>query len=178
MKQNNLLVLLILILCCSSCKRQDLFLPLYNDINSSPYGSLAVLKCKGGQKYKGELIAQADGMVYLLSVSNPNRLITVPISVISEYNLKFARSKRYYKKWMKLGYISLSHGWFSVITIIPNLIVPSSLNRAEKREYSIKHSMEDPLLMDVDHPELINRFCRFPQGVPIGIDLLNIKPIE
>ncbi len=178
MKQNKLLVLLILILCCSSCKRQEQFLAPYDDINSSPYGSLAKLKCKDGITYKGELIALADGKVYLLSVANNNKLLPVPISEITEYNLKFARSKKNYKNWMTLGFTSLSHGWFSIITIIPNLVIPSSLSKAEQKEYSVKHSMKDPLLLDVDHPEIINRFCRFPQGVPEGVDLRDIKPID
>ena len=79
---------------------------------------------------------------------------------------------------MTLGFTSLSHGWFSIITIIPNLVIPSSLSKAEQKEYSVKHSMKDPLLLDIDHPEIINRFCRFPQGVPEGVDLRDLKPID
>ena len=176
MRQNNILALLILILCCSSCKRYEK-LPLYDDVNSSPYGSLAILKCKR-VTYKGELIARKNDDLYLLSADNDNRLLKLSIHDILSYKLKFAKSKKNYKEWMALGLTSLTHGWFGFITIIPNLVVPSSMAKAEEKDYSIRHSIDDPLPMDEFHFDIINRFCRYPQGIPAGVDLLDISLVE
>lgn len=149
----------------SSCYSPK-YLPSSGKIDVNEYGSYIKLTDKTASIIDGELIAIDSNKIIVLTEYTKN-CITVPVSKVEQFSLKYANPKHY--GWTIPSGIGLPliHGLFAVFTIPVHLIVTISVTVGGENafKYSDKNMTYDKLKM----------FARFPQGVPPNIDLASIK---
>lgn len=150
-----LFVFLLVLAGCLSAR----YLPYYQDLGSNPYGSYIKIKDSENSYFTGELISVTDtGLIILAEQDTASSIRIIPKQEIKKYYVTYAR---------KSGsrsipfVISFLHGWFFLITQIINIAASEGANF----NYTDK---------SLPYPEL-NKFARFPQGIPENINPLTIK---
>jgi len=92
--------------------------------------------------------------------------VTVPISEIERFKLRYAKSQKY--GWLIPAYTlsTMTHGILLIFSATVNLIVTTSVTASGDRayKYSNKNFTYDQLKM----------FSRFPQGIPENIDRIRL----
>lgn len=165
----NLLALLIFWVLCSSCSSvRPEYLRTPTEVDQGTNGSFIKVYGKSDRVLKGELIAIDDYHVYILDQKT---------NVCTKLNLEYARRfKIYYAKTSNYAWTvpvftlsSLWGGFFAVLTLPLNLAVTSFITAGGKRAYRYT---DNNLILDD-----LRMFARFPQGIPPGIDLIDIKPL-
>lgn len=118
--------------------------------------------------YKGELICVDSTNLYLLHKDNEHAVIsTVQLTTISQFSLKYAREKNIVWTIPVYSLATISHGWFLVFTFPINLITTAVLASKSNKDYRFTNKN-----FSVDE---LYKFARFPQGLPDGIDLTELK---
>lgn len=141
-------------------------MPTSDKIDVNQYGSYIKIISGSNSKIDGELIA-IDSHKIIVLTADSNKCSTVFISDVKKFQLKYAKPKHYGHTIPVFLLSTISHGLGSIITFPVNLIVIVSVTAAGNRAfvYSDKRMTFS----------LLNMFARFPQGIPPGVDLVNIK---
>ncbi len=162
----NLLGLLIIPF--SSCTPK--YLPSSSQIDINEYGSyieITLLKGKQAKTYiDGELIAIDSSTIVLLE-EKTRKCETVLVSDIKHFELRYAKPKRYYWTIPICAAYPLIHGFYAALTIPIHLIVTTIVTATG--EAAFKYRDEGITY------ENLRMFARFPQGIPPGVELADIK---
>ncbi len=152
-----------------SCTTTKYFLPEFDKIGVSEYGSFIQILQHDGKKIEGELLAVEEHSIIVLASSAfaSDTSIRVAVNKISKFKLRYAQPKHY--GWTIPAYtiVCLSHGFWAALTIPVNLITTISVTVAGENAYTYdgkKISYEG-----------LKMFARFPQGIPPNVKLTSIK---
>ena len=142
------------------------YLPNVKDIDVNPYGSYIVIYQKTGVPVKGELLAiDNNKLIVLLSSFGVNNHISIPVNDIRKFTLHYAQPKNYGWAIPVYTIATLTHGFYAALTLPVNLIVTISVAGVKAFTYNNKNiSLQN-----------IKMFARFPQGLPPGVELSEIK---
>lgn len=153
---------------CASPK----YLPAYDAVDMSEYGSRITVEKTAGQEIKGELIAIDSNSLIILADSNyikrmNSTIIIIPRDEVQKFRLRYARSKNFGWTIPFFGLATFSHGYYLVISAPVNLIITTAITvaTASQFEYNEKEMTWERLKM----------FARFPQGIPPGINVNSLK---
>jgi hypothetical protein len=121
----------------------------------------------------GELIALSSDSIYILeglypAVGKGSGCISIAKSAIFAYDLYYAKPGIDQSTTTIVGSIfSVTHGLLGVISFPINIIVTSAVNR----------SIESGSISNETNIELeeLNKFARFPRGIPQGVELSRIE---
>ena len=147
---------------CSSQKK----LPTHQQIGTHPYGAYIVAVQISTHETKGELIAVDSNQLIILQ-KHSETCVAIPLNQITVYKIRYARSNN--KAWI-IPFFTLStviHGFIAIITAPLNLIVTSAVIINDRNELSYTHK-------NISYEQL-KMFARFPQGIPDGVKLEDIK---
>jgi hypothetical protein len=160
--KNKVIILMIFAALSSQCTTPK-YLPSSDKIDINTYGSYIYIHHKFGANVKGELISVDSSKLVVLT---KNRAVTVPISEISSFTLKFARSKNYGYTVPLYTLATVSHGLFLIFSAPVNLIVTFLVSVRSQRAFSYSQR-------EISYDKL-KMFARFPQGLPPDIDMTKI----
>ncbi len=171
MKIKILAIIILSITILGSCSAPAK-LPQSEEIHLNPYGALINIRLKSprtniGYYLGGELIAVEESSIIIVTHLNKmDQTISIPIDNIKSYTLKVA-DNRY--KWMvpTTTAMSILHGWFLIITLPTNLAVSISTSASHAKAFKYNDR-------NLPYPRL-RMFARFPQGLPQGMELSQIK---
>jgi hypothetical protein len=163
MKTNCLLVVLGIISIFSSCQTQyTKYLPSPETIDVNPYGAYISLRLKNKQLLKGELIALDTSSLIVLDQMS-KKCVFVSMQDIEKFELKYANHKDYGGAIPLSGLVTLTHGYWLLITLPVNLIVTVSVSQSSRHAFSY-NKQTIPLSQ-------LQMFARFPQGIPPGVEV-------
>jgi hypothetical protein len=151
---------------CSSPK----YLPSVEEIDINQYGSHIRIYNNTDGIVRGELVAIDTSKIVVLTEPdkvNISKCVIVPVNEVNRFKLQFARQKHYGWTIPLYGLATISHGYFSIFTAPANLLVTISVTGSGENSftYSDKNMTFKQLKM----------FARFPQGIPPGVDIADIK---
>jgi len=163
---------------CATSYAPDNWLPNTDQIEREAYGGWLTLYCNEDsvatsekeQIMMGEFIACDSTMVFLLSGED---LIIIYKENIVESILELDdKNTGEYAAWTALGTLStISHGYYAGISFPLWLIVGISASSGE----SLRDRYVEELPADT-YWEEVQKFARFPQGIPPNLDLNELKP--
>ena len=143
----------------------------------SPHGSYLTVKVNpninntgtnNGTSFKGELIQIDDINLYLLTENKEKKEITtISLGDIKKYSLRYARAKSYGWTIPLYTAFTLSHGLFLIFTLPINLIATTWIFVNANNDYLFTSK-------DLKIEELY-KYARFPQGLPEGVSLEELK---
>jgi len=167
----NIIISLIITaaLICSSCSTAA-FLPTTSRIVDNQYGSYIDVQLIDTRSLKGELIAVTPNVLYVLrNDEDSERLDSATLDQIKNFSIRYAKSKVANYGWMipVSAAITLTHGFFLLLSMPINLITTSIVTITAGDSYVIKKK-------DISWYNL-NKFARFPQGIPDNVRLEDIK---
>lgn len=123
---------------------------------------------KYGTSVEGELILIDDVNLYLLTEEKETKEIrTISLTDIKKYSLRYARAKSHAWTIPVYTFFTLSHGLFLVFTFPINLIATTWIFVNANNDYRFTNK-------DLKIEELY-KYARFPQGLPDGISLDDLK---
>lgn len=156
---------LMLVLVLSSCAPPR-YLDKVKESHLSQYGGYITLFNNDGIKMTGELIAvSAEKMVlYSLEVGE---CYEVPTSSVRRYEIIFAAPEKYGWAIPTSAALTLSHGFFAILTMPINLLTTTIVSISANQSTRLTHN-------DLTLNEL-KMYARFPQGIPEGVELDEIK---
>ena len=124
------------------------------------------LTVRGVRNVKGELIAVSEEYIYVLRSKEGNKQVdSVNVKLVRDYDCRFAQPKGFGWTIPVFTLATISHGWFAFITMPINFISAVIINNGPDYDYSQRK-------LPID---LLNRYARFPQGLPPGIDLKELE---
>jgi len=160
----------LLIVLFSACKTNKLLPePQYYSVN--PYGTLISFKDKiKGEKIKGELIDAGEHSFKVLAKEGLREYkpedVTDMILLISRTSGKTDMIKI----WGILNpFTTIAHGFYLILSLPVNIAISAStIAISEKAYYFIP-------LENYDYMIFLHKFARYPQGMPEGIIIKNIR---
>lgn len=173
MKYKTLLIALVFLSSCAVPRG----IPTPTTFKSNVNGAKIYLypKRSSAKKVEGEIIAVKDSRIYVLENEikfvNSNytlvhNLTIVDPKAIRSGHIVLARlADSQFKSADLIGLMTISHGWFAPITILLNI---GGIRSVKKATYRMK------IGRDVYWNE-VHKFARFPQGLPPGIELDQLK---
>ena len=178
-KYSVLYIALLFFYGCATSYAPDNWLPNTDQIQKEAYGgwlTLYISDYSGTENYgtpaitSGEFISSDSNNVYLLTVDN---LLTINKSEIQEAILELDdKNTGEYAIWTTLGTLStLSHGMFLTVSAPLWIIVGSSAASGESLRDRYVEELPAAIYWDK-----VQKFARFPQGIPPDLDLKELKP--
>ena len=167
--KNRIIIFMLFSIVFLAC-RTPAYLPSSEAIDTNFYGSHIKLFNKTGSSLQGELIAIDSSDVYVLmddELQHSQKFAKISLQEVKYFNLKYARSKHYWWTIPTFTLITGFHGWWALLSAPLNFI--STLTVSIGSEKSFKYSERNMSF------EKLKMFARFPQGIPIGIDLSRLK---
>ncbi|QNH62956.1 hypothetical protein [Hymenobacter sediminicola] len=168
--QKALLVLLLAPCLLAGC-RVNKAVPLARELPESPRGvELIQLDKRKTPLQQGELLALTPDTAYVLTTQG--HVLHIPKTAIETAQLNIALTSNQpasLRAWAGLtNLLTLSHGLFMVFTLPLNIGITSAVGTGAGRAYQ------------VDYPQQINweemnKFARFPQGLPRGVPLSQLR---
>lgn len=154
-----------LIFILSSCS-SPIYLPSSNKINVNEHGSFIRINSQTKSSIEGELISIDSNTIIILS-EKKNQCEKIFLKDVKRFKLRYARPKHYGWTIPSIIILPFIHGYYSAITIPVNLIVTILVTSSGEIAftYNNKNISFDKLKM----------FARFPQGLPLNIDIAGIK---
>lgn len=162
---NKLFILGLSIIAFGSCATPK-YLPSSSKIDINVYGAFVNVKHNNSQNIKGELIAIDSNNITILSQKS-NVCVQFPIRDIKRFKLRFAKSPQYGWLIPVLSATTISHGFYSILSLPINLIVTISVNASGQKAF--KFSNKNMSF------EMMKMYARFPQGIPENIEVSSIK---
>lgn len=163
--KTNIALIGLLIVFFNSCTSSR-YLPSSDKIDVNEYGSYIKIIHKTAPNIDGELIAIDSNKIVVLT-EETKKCMTVSVSDVKHFKVRYAKPKHY--GWSIPAFLvyPFIHGLYSIITMPIHLIVTISVTASGERAfmYSDKNMTFEKLKM----------FARFPQGIPLNIDLASIK---
>ena len=156
---------LIAVLSLFGCKTAG-YLPDSTEIGKSTHGAYIQAYLENGTRFSGELIAVDSLFVTVLSEKD-QQCNQYPTKEVERYSVRYAKSKNYGWTIPVFSLASFLHGYFAVITLPVNLITT----------IAVTVSAQDAFVYKKRHMpfEKLHMFARFPQGLPEGLALTEIK---
>lgn len=154
------------------------YLSKFRDFEQNVYGAQIYVNVR--QNYgliQGELLAVGDTSLFLLQNLKTNNidrdsLIEVSFNSFQKYYLYVAKPENYAPSFLLNNLLTLSHGFFLVLTLPVNLIVTSAVIAGGRKSYKLTQR-------DVDNIQQLSKFSRFPVGIPDGFKAgVNYQVIE
>lgn len=152
-----------------SCVYRPSILPLYQEMQVSPYGSYITLVSKTKHSTtniytQGELIAQEQNKIYVLTKKKKLKQEIRKLEIIEQkdilrYKLTYAKDKLDITPYVVIPVV-LTHGFFMLITLPINIVSGIILDASAANEFSYSEK-------NINFKDLY-LFARFPQGLPIG----------
>ncbi|MFN0031918.1 MAG: hypothetical protein ACKVOR_07150 [Flavobacteriales bacterium] len=163
--KNNLILIAAAVITLSSCFTPQ-YLPHHKAIDVGECGSYMVLNRNKGPQVKGELIT-ADSTKLVVRSQKTDSCITIAWADIKTFRMHYAQAVPY--GWTIPVYMLFTflHGWFSVISMPVNLIVTLAVVISAERAYAY---YKEEITIDE-----LRMFARFPQGLPEGVTLKDVK---
>lgn len=167
MMNRNVSIMMIILLLAASCSIPR-GLPAPRDLPHETKGAAVYVKLNDGSVFRGELIAADIDTLFVLPADNRyssyrtgKGLVEIPWNSVNNYRLYYARGKSLSGVASVYSLMTISHGWFSVLTMPVNLTVTilahySSINEHVLRKHDIT-------------PGELSLFARFPQGIPYNV---------
>lgn len=159
-------LLLFFVMSISSGCHFPSYLPTANEINASTHGSYIMVNHKNKGKVKGELIS-VDSHEMIVLRENDMKCIELPLTGIRGFKLVYAEPRHYGWTIPLYTLATIAHGAFAVFTMPLNLIFTVALTTGAENAFTYK---KDDITF-----EQLKMFSRFPQGIPPGIGLSEIK---
>ena len=144
------------------------YLPEAEQIGENQYGSYITVNGINDSVVKGELIEiDSTRLIVLVNTDSIKRAETLQTKEISRFTLLYAKPKKYGWTIPVYTLATFFHGLFLAFTAPINLIVTITVTSSGMQafQYSEKEMTYEKLKM----------FARFPQGLPPGINIENIK---
>ncbi len=184
MTNNAILFLLLLMASCSIPN----YLPTKDNLDINRFGSYISVNELDGSLVQGELIAIDSSAMTILTgnydfqtstkPSNSNgqvrksdqveRVIqVVPLNNIKQFSLQYAKGENYTLAILSGLLLPVSHGFFLVASVPLNLITTIAV--ASSGDSAFKYNSTT-----ISYTKL-RMFARFPQGIPINVDLNKIR---
>ncbi len=178
----NLILILfsaILISGCATTYAPSDWLPNTDEIQKESFGGWMTLIVRPDSliaqdtylQYDGEFISSDENNVYLLADS----LFIIPKENISTGILEIdEKNSVEYGLWTFGGFIAtISNGVYLIFTAPFWLItgIPATIGESNRDRYEYDEENTDSLYW-----ENIQKFARFPQGLPDNVELKNLKP--
>ncbi|MBK9291368.1 MAG: hypothetical protein IPM52_07060 [Bacteroidetes bacterium] len=171
MKINHIIAIAAILLLWS-CAHVPAYLPKLDNLGNSPNGAFVRLSQQAGPTVYGELLAVDSASIYVLTdkaFHNQSRCEAVPLQRVTTFKLRYAAPGRY--GWSipiyGLFVAPVTSGFLSIFTIPMNLIVTGSVTAGSYQATSYTNQ-------DIRKADLW-KFARYPQGLPDGIALSDIK---
>lgn len=146
------------------------YLPSYDKVDVNHYGSFIRIALNKKETVKGELLAiDRKGIVILPSdnLNNPLKPSVIPVSEIDHFRVYYARPKRYFWAIPLFSLATISHGYYSVFSLPVNAVVTSTIAVTGENAFTFSNKT-----MSIDK---LSMYARYPQGIPAGITLDQIK---
>jgi hypothetical protein len=147
------------------CKSHE-YLPKPAEIGTSTHGAYIQSYLDDGTRFSGELIA-IDSIHIIVLSEKDQQCKQYPTKELGRYSLRYAQSKNYAWTIPVFSLLTLMHGYIAVFTFPVNLITTIAVTVGAQDAFVYKKSD-----MPVDKLHL---FARFPQGLPKGLALSEIK---
>ncbi|MBK9734474.1 MAG: hypothetical protein IPO92_05685 [Saprospiraceae bacterium] len=168
------LIILIFAFGLFSCGRKIHLVKGYDTYHQSPFGAYMELKVQGVQQkltVKGELIFADKKKIIIRTLKTPNEIQPYALKDVLSYKLYYAKNdKESYGTWAAINnLLSLSHGFFFLITFPVNAIVGGAVNTSVSSEF--RYSEKE---LEIDQ---LYKFARYPADLPSGITLTNLQDI-
>jgi len=142
------------------------YIPSVESIDINQYGSyIKVSHIKVGT-IDGELIALDSSSIIVLSESI-RTCVKIPLKDINSFTLRYARPKNYAWSIPLFSLVSITHGFYGIISMPINLIITISESVGGNLEYRYNDK-------EISHKKL-SMFARFPQGIPPNINIKMIR---
>jgi hypothetical protein len=152
---------------CTTVKAPQGSVPRRTELPAEAFGGW-ISVVHDNKTYEGELIAISDDSVVLLN-QNGNIFLSkdgIINARLIMYNTDYGR----FAKWTVLGsFSSLSNGFFLIGTLPLWIIVGSSISSGEANRVNY-------IFYTGKGWEEINKFARFPQGLPSDFKIETLRP--
>lgn len=156
---------IIALLLLFGCKSVD-YLPKPTEIGTNTHGAYIQSYLVDGTDFSGELIAVDTLFITVLSEKD-HQCKQYPTKDMGRYMVRYAQSKNYAWTIPVFSLLSLTHGYFAVLTFPVNFITTLAVTVGAQNAFVYKRSQ-----MPLDK---LHMFARFPQGLPEGIALDEIN---
>jgi hypothetical protein len=146
------------------------YLPRSEDLDVHQYGSYMIIRQLSGVHSRGELLAVDSSNIVILPESDTGLLkkpMIIPVHLVQHFSVLYAKRRHYGWTIPVFTLATLSHGFFLIFTAPVNLIATIIITVGGENAfaYNEKNITYDKLKM----------FARFPQGIPPGLDITNLK---
>lgn len=164
--KNRLITLIVVIVSISSCATIPNYLPIAKNIGSHPFGSFTNIKTVSNDLVSGELISvDSSEIIILTKVYNQLKVVKINIKEVKNVKFFYAKGTNYGWTIPLFSLMSITQGFFSILTLPFNLITTIAVTVNGNQMYSYQNMTVKQLKM----------FARFPQGLPSNFDLTLIK---
>lgn len=164
----RLFILIILMTLPSVGCKAPAYLPEPENVGNNEFGSHITIHLLEGSEVEGELISIDEGsLIILTQKKGMNQLRNVSIEQIRNFRLMYAEPASYGATIPVSALISLSHGYFALITAPVNLAVTGITTTRATRAFTYDQE-------DISWDEL-KMFARFPQGLPSNIKVTDLE---
>lgn len=164
MKTNNYLTILLLLI-LGGCYTPS-HVPQKEDLPISTKGSYIKLSGGGKKVAEGELISIDSLGITILNLTT-TKCERYPMFELTEFKLFYAQSSNYGSFHLANSILMLVQGYGLIFTAIPYIFVGSAVSFGSYNSYIYTDK-----IVSIDY---IKMFARFPQGLPPGISLDQIK---
>ncbi|MGA2297829.1 MAG: hypothetical protein ABSG15_09815 [FCB group bacterium] len=157
---------------CSSPR----YLPEPEDIGTNRFGAYIMIYLKDWNYVEGEFITiKKDSLIILQGAYNDNKkkVIFVLKKNIEDITLRYAYPTNYGWTIPLFMALSVSHGFYALLTMPANIIATSVVTGAGQGAYDYD-IMRDEHFKIKTYEQLL-MFARFPQGLPANVDLSKLK---
>lgn len=165
---SNILRSILLLLIFGSCKTPytPLYVPELENLDVNKYGSYVEIEYNIESKLNGELISIDSNLLIVLE-EKTNICQVVYTTEIKQFTLRYAKHEDYVWSVPLYTLMSLSHGYFLILTTPINLLTVMIVILQAQNAYIYTNK-------DMTY-EKLKMFARFPQGIPPNIEISDIK---
>jgi len=153
-----------LLLLMGSCKA-PYYVPATKHVGIERHGSHIIITPFEDEKVRGEFIA-IDEKMFIILEDDTGSIISISRDNIKKIKIRYAQPKQY--GWAVPLFIAstISHGFYLVLTAPANALVTGGVAGTGALDFTYN----DKTIRDDE----IQMFARFPQGIPEGVELIDI----
>lgn len=167
--------LMLISICLGSCAigQHASYLPNAQEVGLGTKGVYILVNLlenqEGKRRVSGELIAVQNNVLYILTEpsSRDKFMVLIDAKNVRAYKFQYARARNLSWTIPVSSLATIPHGWYATLTLPINLIVTSAISLNSSKAYTVNGNK-------ISLTELGN-FARFPQGIPEGVELKQIK---